>query len=62
VIRSGLPPVIILRQQRKAYMDILAAYHVRIGRIKAGDDLVPDLDVLKPFKGFCEQAWETSSG
>lgn len=60
VIRSGLPPVIIPRQQRKEYMDILAAYHFHTGRIKAGDELVPDLDALKPFTGFCEQAWETS--
>jgi Fic family protein len=60
VIRSGLPPVIIPRQQRKEYMDILAAYHFHTGRIKAGDELVPDLDALKPFTGLCEQAWEKS--
>jgi Fic family protein len=60
VIRSGLPPVIIPRQQRKAYMDILAVYHFHTGRIKAGDELVPDHDALKPFSEFCEKAWETS--
>lgn len=60
VIRSGLPPVIIPQRQRKQYMDILAAYHFHAGRIKVGDVLVPDLDVLKPFSEFCEQAWEES--
>jgi Fic family protein len=60
VIRSGLPPVIIPHQQRKPYMDILAAYHFRTGRIKAGDELVPDHDALKPFLEFCEQTWEGS--
>jgi Fic family protein len=60
VISSGLPPVIIPRQQRKEYMHILAAYHFHTGRIKAGDVLVPDLDALRPFTEFCEQAWEGS--
>jgi Fic family protein len=60
VIRSGLPPVIIPQKQRKQYVDILAAYHFNAGRIKAGDVLVPDFDALKPFSGFCEQAWEES--
>jgi Fic family protein len=60
VIKSGLPPIIIPRQQRKQYIDILAEYHFKTGRIKAGDELVPNPDTLKPFIDFCEQAWEDS--
>jgi Fic family protein len=60
VLKSGLPPVIIPKEQRKAYIDALSEYHYSAGQIKKGDELLPDQNGLKPFKSFCEQAWKTS--
>ncbi len=60
VIQSGLPPIIIPRQQRKLYIDILAEYHHKTGQLKVGDELVPAPDLLTPFAEFCEYAWKDS--
>jgi len=57
VLKSGLPPIIIPRQQRKQYIDALSAYHFSVGQIKAGESLLPNQDALKLFTIFCEQAW-----
>lgn len=60
VLKSGLPPVIIPKEGRKQYIDALSAYHFSVGRIKAGDKLLPNQDALQPFTSFCEQAWQES--
>lgn len=60
VLKAGLPPVIIPKEQRKAYIDALSEYHYSVGQIKKGDELLPDQNRLKPFTSFCEQAWKTS--
>lgn len=60
VLKAGLPPVIIPKELRKAYIDALSEYHYSVGQIKKGDELLPDQNGLKPFTSFCEQAWKTS--
>ncbi len=60
VLKAGLPPVIIPREQRKAYIDALSQYHYSVGQIKKGDELLPDPKALEAFTAFCEQAWEES--
>ncbi|WP_319521326.1 Fic family protein [uncultured Desulfosarcina sp.] len=60
VLRAGLPPIIIPREQRRAYIDALSAYHFAVGQINAGDELLPQPEKLKPFTEFCRQAWRAS--
>jgi Fic family protein len=60
VLRAGLPPIIIPREQRKAYIDALSAYHFAVGQIRPGDELLPQPEKLKPFTEFCHQAWQAS--
>ncbi len=60
VLRAGLPPIIIPREQRKEYIDALSAWHFAAGQIKAGEDLVPKSDQLEPFTELCRQAWQAS--
>ncbi len=60
VLKAGFPPIIIPRQQRKQYIDALSACHFSFGKLKAGGELLPDEEVLQPFKLFCEQAWDES--
>lgn len=60
VLKAGLPPVIIPREGRKAYIDALSAYHHAVGRIRAGDMLLPDAGDLEGFTDFCQKAWRAS--
>jgi Fic family protein len=60
VIKSGLPPIIIPREERKQYIDALSEYHYSTGTIKAGDELLPEPEALKSFEDFCRKSWEAS--
>ncbi len=60
VLRAGLPPIIIPREHRKAYIDALSAYHFAVGPIHVGDELLPQPEALEPFAAFCRQAWQAS--
>ena len=60
VLNAGLPPVIIPREQRKAYIDGLSQYHYAVGQIEQGKNLLAEPDALKDFTAFCEQAWKAS--
>ncbi len=60
VLKAGLPPIIIPREQRKAYIDALSAYHHSVGQIRRGDMLLPEAGHLKLFTGFCHKAWQSS--
>ena len=60
VLKTGLPPIIIPREQRKAYIDVLSAYHHAVGQIRAGEELVTDFERVKPFADFCKAAWQAT--
>ena len=60
VLMAGLPPIIIPREQRKAYIDALSSYHHAVGQIRAGDMLLPEIGNLDEFTVFCRQAWQAS--
>ena len=60
VLKAGLPPIIIPREQRKAYIDALSAYHHAVGQVQSGKELVPDVAQIKAFSDFCETAWQAS--
>jgi Fic family protein len=60
VLKAGLPPIIIPREERKAYIDALSAYHHAVGQIRAGDMLLPDAGDLEGFTDFCQKAWQSS--
>ncbi|MFH1981673.1 MAG: Fic family protein [Pseudomonadota bacterium] len=60
VLKAGLPPIIIPREKRKAYIETLSAYHFAVGQIRAGDELVPEIEALQHFTLFCKEAWEAS--
>jgi hypothetical protein len=58
VLRAGLPPIIIPREERKDYINALSDYHFAVGKINADDELLPELEKLKPFTEFCRLAWQ----
>ena len=60
VLKSGLPPIIIPKEQRKQYIDALSFYHFSAGQLRSGNALLPNQDALNAFITFCEHAWKTS--
>ncbi len=60
VLKAGLPPVIIPREHRKAYIDALSQYHHAVGQIDTDQALLSETEALKPFTDFCEQVWRAS--
>ncbi|NDY70584.1 Fic family protein [Desulfobacter hydrogenophilus] len=60
VLKAGLPPVIVPKEQRNAYIDALSQYHYAVGQIEKGKELLPEPEALKPFAAFCKQAWNAS--
>ncbi|WP_319575319.1 Fic family protein [uncultured Desulfobacter sp.] len=60
VLKAGLPPVIVPREHREAYIDALSQYHYAVGKIEKGEELLPEPEALKPFAAFCKQAWRAS--
>jgi len=60
VLMAGLPPIIIPRETRKAYIEAISAYHFAAGQILAGGELLPEPDKLQPFAAFCTKAWQAS--
>ena len=60
VLKAGLPPVIVPREQRKAYIDALSQYHYAVGQIEKGGELLPEPEALNAFTAFCRQAWKAS--
>ena len=57
VLKAGLPPIIIPREKRKEYIDLLSAYHSVAGQIHAGCELLPHPYALKPFMEFSRNCW-----
>lgn len=60
VLKAGLPPIIVPREQRKAYIDALSQYHYAVGQIEKRGELLPKTEAINAITIFCEQAWETS--
>ena len=60
VLKAGLSPLIIPREQRQQYIEALSNYHYAVGQIRAEDDLLPLKGKLQPFTEFCRQAWQAT--
>lgn len=57
VIRAGYPPIIIPKERRQEYIEALSEYHLAVGTLKAGEELLPDSKMLDRFKAFCAESW-----
>jgi len=60
VLRSGFPPLIIPRERRREYIEALSEYHLEVGTLRGGGDLLPETAELNRFKAFCEGSWSES--
>jgi len=60
VIRAGFPPIIIPKEHRQEYIAALSEYHLAVGTVTVGSELLPELDNLDRFKRFCSESWSES--
>ncbi|MBF0524222.1 MAG: Fic family protein [Deltaproteobacteria bacterium] len=60
VIRSGFPPIVIPREQRRAYLLALRKYEALAGTQRPGQGLLPITGDLHDFKGLCGESWKES--
>lgn len=57
VIRAGYPPIIIPKERRQEYIEAFSEYHLAVGTLTAGEELLPDSKMLDRFKAFCAESW-----
>ena len=57
VLKAGFPPIIIQKERRQEYIQALSTYHLAVGTIHTGSDLLPAIDKLDDFKRFCQASW-----
>lgn len=57
LLHSGLPPILILNEERRKYIDLLSLYEQDAGELIADVPLVPHLPSLVPFIDFCAAQW-----
>jgi Fic family protein len=60
VLRSGYPPIIILKERRREYIEALSEYHLSVGTITSRDELLPEIAELERFIRFCGESWSES--
>ncbi len=60
LLNAGLPPLVVPKEERRLYIDTLARYQRRIGRITPETGVWPDPAELAPFSGFCERCHATT--
>ncbi len=60
LLNAGLPPLVIPKEERRLYIDTLARYQRRIGRITPETGVCPDPSELAPFSDFCRRCYATT--
>jgi fido (protein-threonine AMPylation protein) len=60
VLKSGHPPIVIPKESRKTYIDIIVKYQSKAGIIALGKPLVSQCEGLSQFARFCKRCWTNS--
>ena len=61
VLRGGYPPIVIPREKRSVYIDLLWEYQNAVGRIKLGSQLLPRHPAISRFETLIKTAWEETA-
>ena len=61
VLRGGYPPIVIPREKRSVYIDLLWEYQNAVGRIKLGSQLLPRHPAISRFETLVKTAWEETA-
>lgn len=57
VLRGGHPPIVIPREKRSEYIDLLWAYQNAVGSIKYSSQLLPRHPAIKRFEALIQHEW-----
>jgi Fic family protein len=60
LLRAGLPPIVIPKQERKIYIQLLAEYQLSTGQISQKTGVWPKLAVLIEFEEFIERCYSVT--
>lgn len=58
VVRGGYPPLVIPRERRSEYIDLLWEYQNAVGRIQRGSQLLPRHPVIERFRTLIHENWK----
>ena len=58
VLRNGFPPILIPKEKRKEYLQLLSTYQQEVPVPSNEQPILPDLEKTKDFAGFCRECWE----
>lgn len=61
VLRSGSPPIVIPKEKRREYINLLATYELATGAATENASLLPRPELLTAFRAFCAEAWNAST-
>ena len=61
VLRGGYPPIVILREKRSEYIDLLWDYQNGVGTIKHGSQLVPRHPAIARFETLIKNEWQQTA-
>ena len=53
LLKSGLPPIIIPKEKRREYIQLLASYQMVVGQLNNKTGAWPNITELNTFEQFC---------
>jgi Fic family protein len=57
LLKSGLPPLVIPLEERRAYIQLLAEYEIGVGQLNRRTGVWPNEAALGEFSAFCAQQY-----
>jgi len=57
LLKSGLPPLVIPKEQRRVYIETLSKYQISIGQLTSTSGVWPAPDQLREFEAFCASCY-----
>jgi len=58
LLKSGLPPIVIPKEKRREYIQLLADYEISVGQLSNKTGVWPKPELLIDFEKFCLQCYE----
>jgi Fic family protein len=58
LLKAGLPPIVIPNERRREYIQLLASYEMKMGKLDKKSGALPEVGLLYDFEMFCTQCYE----
>ncbi len=60
ILNVGLPPIVIPKEARRRYIEILSRYQIKVGPLTKTSGLWPDQESLREFVTFCNECYSVT--